>query len=258
MPVKQADISPWGEVKISEDGLRHLDRPEGDDLIDFTNMPLQNPLSKSGLFTNNTQGTGGNVAANTQSSMRVIAAASGGGNIAAGDANGQSAPFDYLDSFAFVPGFSGNQRITAVMYVDPGYSPSGDEGNHELELLLGCSSEAGSRKWMSCTWNRDGARHMALMSGPANGFTLFTPIDNAGAIPLVNGDVWMAELYRATNTVVTYRNGTEISRSQAGAEQALVAQATGDGIGIGSFRRTLAGTSAANRYGFRSIRCEAF
>lgn len=222
--------------------------------LNFTTAAQQNPLSGGGIWTNNTEGTGGNVAMNAQSSMRVIAAASGGVNMAGGDANGQSAPFDYLDSFAFVPGPSSPVlRATAVMYVDPGYSPTGDEGNHELELLLGCSSAAGSRKWISCTWNRDGARHMALMSGPANGFTLFSPIDNAGPVIFVDGDVWSAELYTATNTVITYINGSEISRSQLGAEQALIAQATGYGLGIGSFRRTLAGTSAANRYGFRSV-----
>jgi hypothetical protein len=31
----------------------------------------------------------------------------------------------------------------------------------------------------------------------------------------------------------------------------------GSGMGIGSFRRTLGG-SAANKYGFRSVRCETF
>lgn len=221
--------------------------------IDFTTMSTQDPLSAGGIFTNNTQGTGGNVAAGTQSSMRVIAAASGGINIAAGDANGQSIPFDYLDSFAFLPGFSGNQRITATMYVNAGYFPPTDTDNHELELLLGCSSAAGSRRWISCTWNRDGARIMALMDGPANGFTIFTPTDNAGAIALVDGDVWVAELYRSTNTVITYRNGTQIQSHTDGRISSL-----GSGIGIGSFRRTAAGQSAANRYGFRSIRAESF
>jgi hypothetical protein len=229
--------------------------PGGSYFIDFTTAAAQSPLSAGGVWTNNTQGTGGNVAMNVQSSMRVIAAASGGINMAGGDANGQDAPWDYLDSFAFVPGFSGNQRITAVMYVDAGYTPS---ANHELELLLGCSSAAGSRKWVSCTWNRDGARIMALMNGPANGFTIFSPADG-GAIPpaagaiLADRDVWVAELYRATNTVITYRNGVQIHRLTDGNFAGL-----GSGMGIGSFRRTSAGGSAANKYGFRSVRCETF
>lgn len=188
---------------------------------------------------------------NAQSSMRVIAAASGGGNMAGGDANGQDAPWDYLDSFAFVPGFSGNQRITATMYVDAGYAPT---ANHELELLLGCSSSAGSRRWISCTWDRGGVRIMALMNGPANGYTILAPSDSGpSGLLLANGDVWVAELYRSTNTVITYRNGVQILRLTSGSISGL-----GSGMGIGSFRRTLAGGSAANRYGFRSFRAESF
>lgn len=241
--------------------------PPGAYEIDFTTTPEQNPLSAGGIWTNNTQGTGGNVAMNAQSSMRVIAAASGDINMCGGDANGQDAPWDYLDSFGFVPGFAGNQRITADVYVDPGYTPA---ANHELELLLGCSSAAGSRRWISCTWNRDGARIMALMDGPANGYTILSPND-AGAIPpaagsiLADGDEWVAELYRVGEEepyVITYLNGVVVHNSSVGpsaaANAAAIAQAIGSGMGIGSFRRTNAGGSAANRYGFRRVRCEGF
>jgi len=255
MPVKNAT---GGSARLiaRANGTRYSDDPTGAGTggeYDFTVMALQTPLSAGGVFTNNTQGTGGNVAANTQSSMRVIAAASGGVNIAGGDSLGQSDPYDYHDSFAFVPGFPGNQRITAVVYVDAGYSPPTDTDNHELELLLGCSSASGSRRWISNTWNRDGARIMALMDGPANGFTIFSPTDSAGAVALVDEDVWVAELYRSTNTVITKRNGVQIQSHTNGLISSL-----GDGIGIGSFRRTAAGQSAANRYGFRSIRVESF
>jgi hypothetical protein len=230
------------------------------EFYDFTVMSTQDPLSVGGTWTNNTQGTGGNVAMNAQSSMRVIAAASGGINIAAGDATGQSSPpasADYMDSFAFKPGFSGNLRVTATIYVNAGYSPPTDTDNHELELLLGCSSSAGARTWMSCTWNRDGARIMALMNGAPNGFTIFTPEDFGSATPLVDGDVWSAEINRTTNRVTTYLNGAMNLRSQTG-EASLVAVASGNGLGIGSFRRTAAGQSAANRYGFRNVRYEVF
>jgi hypothetical protein len=221
--------------------------------IDFTTASQQNPLSDGGVFTNNTEGTGGNVAMNAQSSMRVIAQAGGVANMAAGDATGQSDPFDYLDSFAFVPGFGGNQRITATMYVDGSYTPEG----HELELLLGCSSASGSRRWISCTWDRGGVRIMALMNGPANGYTILSPTDaGAGGLLLANNDVWVAELYRSTNTVITYRNGVQI---QSLTDATNIA-ALGSGMGIGCFRRTTgasAGT-AANRYGFKSFRAETF
>lgn len=223
--------------------------------LNFTTMSVENPLSAGGNWTNNTQGTGGNTAMNAQSSMRVIAAASGGINVAGGDSNGQSPPFDFLDSFAFLPGYSGNQRISATIYVDSGYNPT---DNHELELLLGCFSSSGSRTWISCTWDRAGNRLMARMTGPANGFTLMNPTDS-GALtgPLSDGDVWKAELYRSSNLIITYKNNVEILRSIAG-ESALVASASGSGVGIGSYRRTDTPDSAANRYGFRSVVIESF
>jgi hypothetical protein len=231
------------------------------DLFDFTVMSPQDPLSAGGVLTNNTQGTGGNVAMNAQSSMRVIAAASGGGNIAAGDSLGQSDPFDYLDSFAFAPGHSGNIRVTAVMYADSGYTPPG----HELELLLGCSSAAGTRTWISCTWDRGGVRIMALMNGGPSGYTILSPNDaGAGGLLLATGDVWVAELYRTSNIVITKRNGAEILNSSIGgsaaANAAAIAVATGNGGGIGCFRRTLAPSdgTAANRYGFQSMQVETF
>lgn len=241
--------------------LTHRTTPAAGGTVDFTVMSTQDPLSAGGVFTNNTQGTGGNVAAGTQSSMRVIAADSGGINIAAGDATGQSAPNDYKDSFAFVPGFSGNQRITAVMSVAASYEIEG----HELELLLGCSSASGSRRWISCTWDRGGVRIMALMDGPADGYSILSPDDaGAGGLLLADGDVWVAELHRSSNRVVTKRNGSTILDSAVGgsasANASAIAQATGSGIGIGCFRRTTGASSgtAANKYGFKSIVCETF
>lgn len=225
----------------------------------FTTLPQQAPLSNGGIWTNDTQGTGGNVAMNAQSSMQILAAASGGLNMAGGDDTGQDVPpasSDYRDSFAFVPNVGlANLRITAVMYVLAGYAPA---ANHEIELLLGCSSTAGNRTWISCTWDRSGIRAMALMNGPANGYTILSPVDSGvPAQNLADGDEWVAELNRTTNVVVTYLNEVEYLRSQAG-DAASIAVATGSGLGIGSFRRTIAGGSAANAYGFRSIKVEAY
>lgn len=237
---------------------------EGGNLTDFSALTAQNPLSGGGVWTNNTQGTGGNVAMNAQSSMQVLVSADGGFNIAGGDDLGQDdppAPGPYMDSFAFLPGVgAGNLRITATMYVQASYAPV---ANHEIELLLGCSSTAGNRTWISCTWDRSGIRAMALMNGPANGYTILSPNDaGPGGQNLVDGDVWMAELYRASAIVVTYRNGVEYLNSSVGgsaaANAAAISVATGTGLGIGSFRRTIGGGSAANAYGYRSVRCEAF
>lgn len=236
--------------------------------FDFTTMSLQDPLSAGGVFTNNTQATGENTVYNEQTSIRIIAAATGGINIAAGDSVGQDAPpapADYLDSFAFLPGFKGNQRITAVVYKDSGYTPT---DNHEIELLLGCSTSSGSggngeHRLVECLWSTGAALDMATFGSGVNGSYPGAPNDwnvsisptNSGAIaraPL-DGDVWVAEYIRSANTVVTRVNGVQVLN----ATNALLAM-SGDGIGIATFRRTANGTSAANRLGFKSIKVESF
>lgn len=237
----------------------------------FVRMALQDPLSDGGVWTNNTQGTGGNAAPNSQSSVRVINAASGGITIAAGDANGQSSPYDYLDSFAFVPGLSGNQRITAVVYVDPGYTPNVDD-THEIELILGCVASAGTgsggtRRWFECLWSRSGSRQMVSLGGgfagsypgAANDFQGLTFSDSGQyAAPLTDGMVWRAELNRAASTVTTFIwNGTGWTQVLQYTGPTYMS-GLGNGVGIATFRRTANGTTAANRYGFRSIKIESF
>ena len=238
--------------------------------VDFTAAALQDPLSMSGAWTNNTQATSSNTVYGEQSSMRVIAAASGGINIATGDATGQTSPpaaVDFMDSFAFWPGFSGNQRITATVYVDPGYLPPTDV--HELELILGCSTSSGSggngeHKWIECGWSRTGDRFMATFGSGINGtypgspndYFILTPTDS-GYLPaykFVDGYVLRADFDRSTSTVTTYLNGNLVFTMVDPTHFAGM----GDGVGIAMFRRTAGGETAANRYGVRDVTIESF
>jgi hypothetical protein len=238
-------------------------------VFDFTTMALQDPLSAGGVMTNNTQATGSNTVYGAQSSMRIIAAASGGINIATGDATGQTAPpaaADYLDSFAFLPGYSGNQRITGTVYVDAGYLPATD--THELEVILGCATASGgnpTHKWIECLWDRLGSRAMAVFgtgqpgasyAGAPNDFLILSPTDSAylPAYKFVDGDVWRADFNRSTFTVTTYLNGNLVLTMTDSTNFAGL----GDGIGIGMFRRTANSETAANRYGFKNVTITSF
>ncbi len=239
--------------------------------FDFTVMSTQDPLSVGGTWTNNSQATGSNTLYSDQSSMRVIAAASGGINIATGDATGQSVPpaaSDYMDSFAFLPGFSGNQRITATMYVDTGYATADD--SHEIGLLLGCitsSSGGGIHRWIQFNWSQKtgGGRFMASFGtgelgdypGAYNDYDILSPTD-PGALNtvLADGDTLMAEYIRSTGEFTTYRNDTLIQTITD--PTYFNALSLGDGVGITMFRRTSNGQSVSNRLGFKSVVIESF
>jgi hypothetical protein len=271
---KDAVAKSW-TIKPRNDGKRWSAFQAGEPAasfpltVDFTTASVEDPLSLGGTWTNNTQGTGSNTPMNKQSSMRIIAAASGGINIAAGDATGQSVPpaaADYMDSFAFVPGLSGNQRITATVYVDTGYSPAVD--GHELELILGCVTATnggnGTHKWIECGWSAvSGAgRFMAVFGtglgdypGAPNDFFVLSPTDS-GALnrTLQNNDVWKAEYNRSSSTITTFLNGTQIQTVTDVTRFAGL----GDGAGIACFRRTTNGQTAANKFGFKDVLIESF
>lgn len=240
--------------------------------LDFTTLSTQDPLSAGGTWTNNTQATGSNTVYGLQSSMRVIAAASGGINIATGDATGQSsppAPADYLDSFAFLPGFPGNQRIVATIYVDSGYAPPSGVDSHEIGLLCGCvtsSSGGGIHRWVQFNWSHDSAsRFMASMgtgirgtyAGAPNDYDIMSPTDSGALIRILqNNDVMRLDFTRSTSTLTAYLNGTQI---QTITDPSYFSSLNlGDGIGITMFRRTANGQTAANRLGFKNVTITSF
>jgi hypothetical protein len=235
--------------------------------VDFTAMSTQDPLSVGGTWTNNSQATGSNTVYGNQTSMRIIAAASGGINIATGDATGQSDPNDYKDSFAFLPGYNGNQRITATIYVDSGYAPTTD--SHEIGLLCGCitsSSGGGIHRWIQFNWSHNAAnRFMATFGSGVNGdyagayndYAILSPTDS-GALnrSLQNNDVMRLDYNRSTGTLTSYLNSTQIQTITD--LSGFGALNLGDGVGITMFRRTAGGQTAANRLGFKDVLIEAF
>lgn len=238
--------------------------------VDFTTTSPEDPLSIGGTWTNNTQATGSNTVYGDQSSMRIIAAASGGINIATGDATGQTTPpaaTDYMDSFAFLPGYSGNQRIVATIYVDSGYAPTTD--SHEIGLLCGCvtsSSGGGIHRWIQFNWSHNAAnRFMATFGtgengdypGSYNDYKILSP-DDSGSLSrsLQNNDVMRLDYNRSAGTLTSYLNGTQIMTitDLAG----FNALSLGDGVGLTMFRRTDGGQTAANRLGFKDVAITSF
>ncbi len=213
---------------------------------DFTTAAIEDPLSMSGVWSNNTQGVGGNGPPGNLASMRVALARDGVTRIA----QHALAPVDnaYNDSFAFVPNIgSGNLRATGVIYRDPTYQPT---TNHEIEIILGCRSAVGTHRWIECLWSAAGAVDIASLDGGPGSYTI---IGNAVVAigPPQDGDVWVAELLRSTNTARWYVNDTLVCT----ATNAVITN-LGTGAGIAGFMRL--GDTHPGGLGFRSFRCEAF
>ncbi len=189
------------------------------------------------MWSNNTQGVGGNVAPLNLTSMRVARASDGLTTIAMATHGG----INYDDSFAFVPGFGANQWCEAVLYKEAGYNPNAAGSNHELEIVLGCRTAAGTHRWNEFLLNAGGGVDIiSLDGGPGS----FTSIGVHAGITLVPQD---GDLFRATksgDTLRLYLNGTLLCHYTG----ALVAD--GSGIGIAGFIRSGA---THDKFGFRSV-----
>jgi hypothetical protein len=209
--------------------------------LDFAAASIENPLSAGGIWTNNSQGTGGNVAPGNMTSMQVGLASDGMTRIAFDSHGG----INYDDSFAFVPGFAGDQYIEAVIYKEAGYNPNASGSNHELELILGCSSAAGSRIWNEFLFNAGGGVDIVYLNGGPSDFQSIANVGGvSGHIP-VDGDVVRAT--RVGNVLTLYINGAVWTRYN-GANPAVVAK--GSGIGIAAFIRPGA---THNKFGFKRV-----
>ncbi len=209
--------------------------PDGSVVFDFATAPLENPLSGGGVWTNNEQGTGGNAPPGNLTSLRVGLASDGVTHIVMATHDGGG----YDDSFAFVPGFSGNQFAEAVLYKAPGYDANAAGSNHEVELLLGCSSANGVRTWNEFLVNSGGG------TGGPSGFQSIANVGGAfGLIPM-DGDVIRAT--RVGNVLSLYLNGTLWTRYD-GSNPNVVAR--GSGIGLAAFVRPGA---ANDKFGFRRV-----
>lgn len=171
--------------------------------------------------------------------MRVALAADGNTRIAMGSPSPQGG---YEDAFAFKPGVGGNMRLTAVIYRAAGYAPS---ANHEIELLLGCRTSSGNRRWIECLLNADGYADILTLDGGPSGFQSIGYRTNQISAPRDN-DIMVAELIG--NTVSWYLNGVLACSYSGSATSGL-----GDGAGIAVFYRSGANVRA---FGFRSLKIE--
>lgn len=209
--------------------------------IDFATVQDEDALSAGGVWSNNAQGVGGNGAPGNMTSMRVGLASDGRTRIAMATHTG----IYYDDSFAFVPGFDGDQFIEAVVYKEPGYNPNAAGSNHEIELLLGCSSSPGRHAWNECLFNAGGGVNIVHIDGGPSDFHPVGNVEGRNYFNARHGDVIRGD--RIGNVVSLYLNGILMIRYD-GTNPKHVAR--GNGIGIGGFVRPGA---VHNKYGFISV-----
>lgn len=234
----------------------YADIEEGPHFVDFTVRSAEDPLSIGGTWTNNTQATGDNAAMETQTSMRVALSADATTMIAQGVA---AATVDYEDSIAWLPGYPGNQRVTATIYRESGYTTT---NSHEIQLYLGAICyEADNKRSVELLIGTQGEVYIVLHDGAPNTFEVLA---NSGGETNVNGDLLVGELNRAAKTIVFKLNGDTIlsidwnttSGPITSGVQAKL-NALGDGAGLAALRRTGGGT-VAGKYGFRNVLIESF
>jgi hypothetical protein len=236
--------------------------------IDFTTAAAQDPLSDGGIWTNNSQGTGGNSACVDKANMRVALAKDGMTRIA----QHAFAPVSgYNDSFAFVPGISaaGNIRVTVTIYRHPNYMPETPPDNHELEIILGCKVPgANNSTWIECLLNNNGggSSDVILLDGVNSNFQFIGQV--LGNIPApYDGMMWRAELDRSTDphrvrwgwsddSGATWNLGCDT----LGRPNAHLITNLGDGAGIASYRTSFGGSppSESGGMGFRDFRAESY
>lgn len=207
--------------------------------MDFAAAAIENPLSGGGVWTNNTQGTGGNVPPLNMTSMCVALASDGVSRIAIATHAG----INYDDSFAFVPGFGANQWCEGVIYKAPGYNPYAAGGSHEVEIILGCRTATGYHRWNEFLLNAAGGVDIINLDGGPGSYAHLGVSTGAMLGKSVNdGDIFRAT--KVGNTLNMYINGVLVSTYTG----PMVAD--GSGIGIAGFIRPGA---THNKFGFRRI-----
>lgn len=217
--------------------------------VSFDATP-EDPLSLGGLFSNNTQGVGGNVAPTTGTSVRIATRTGGGGVIAMGSI---AAQVNYEDSFAFVPNCpGGNVQVLARVFVAGGYVPT---DNHELEIILGCKTSASYHRWIECLWSIGGNQQTINQDGDFNGAAFVDIGNSVGDVGVPqDGDYFIAELYRSANRVRWGRiRGGVTSWAQDVTSATYIDGTLGNGMGIAVFRRSIAPDSVAASLGFTDL-----
>ncbi len=231
--------------------------------VDFTALSAQDPLSASGLFSNNTQGVGGNVAPTTGTSMRLAAMTGTSTVICCGSV---AAQVDFEDSFAFVPisnlAAGSNVRVRAEVAVASGYNPS---DNHELEIIIGCKTSASYHRWIECLWSKGGAHDCLSLDGDFINGT-FTSLTNDGGGEFSGGhadhDIFIAEYYPSAGRVRWGRIRTGVNSGNPlwsfDVTDPLINGTLGNGFGLAAFRRFIAPDSVSASLGFYNLLIQAF
>jgi hypothetical protein len=207
--------------------------------LNFATAAIENPLSAGGVWSNNSQGTGGNVAPTNMTSMCVALASDGGTRIAMPTHPG----INYDDSFAFVPGFGAGQWCEAVIYKEAGYNPNAVGANHEVEIILGCRTSTGYHRWNEFLLSSGGGVDIINLDGGPGAYSHLGVATGAmlGRVP-VDGDVLRAT--KSGSTLNFYINGVLVCYYNG------PMCADGSGIGIAGFIRPGA---THNKFGFRRI-----
>lgn len=211
--------------------------------LNFNTASVENPLSLGGVWSNNTQGVGGNVAPTTFTNLQVAAAFSGGINIACATTVND---LSYDDGFAFVPNVSnGNMEVIATIYIAAGYNPNAAGGNHEIELLLCCKTTGvDNHEWIEFLVDSGGNNNIVRQFGAKGNFTALG--GTITAIVPTDGMIFRAT--RVGDTYTSYLNGTAI------ASVTSVQTNLGNGAGLATFwRSTGTGSPANNKFGFKDV-----
>jgi hypothetical protein len=111
----------------------------------------------------------------------------------------------YDDSYAFLSGFAADQTAWGVVQ-----RTAGQAGNHEAEILLRWSDDAGNARGYEVLLPYDGQYppHIVRWNGPFGNFTILKRGDVS--VLAKTGDVWKAAV--KGNLIVGYLNGTEVIR----------------------------------------------
>lgn len=263
MPVKNAT---GGSARLiaRANGTRYSDDPTGeggDYYVNFADVPAdEDPITLGGTWTNNEEGTGGNAAMLTNTSMQIRQATGTGNPRICCD--GGAPHINYEDSIAWRPGFPGNQRVEVTVYLAPGYTPS---GNHELEIFVGafCRGED-DKVAIQATAEIGGGWALALHDGkttaysdPGGGWIVIYSAFVAGGT-VADGDTLVVELDRENKTCKMWQNGSlrlstqwATTHDEIDARAQATLNALGDGAGLGSIRRSGATEGAFGARDFR-------
>ncbi|HRI19126.1 MAG TPA: hypothetical protein PL196_11435, partial [Burkholderiaceae bacterium] len=199
----------------------------------------------------------GNAAMGTQTDMQIRLADGGAGPRICCEGGGPHADGTYPDSFGFVPGYTGPQRVVASVYRKSGYAPV--TAAHEMQLWCGATVFGNDNKRaIEILLTLSGYMTIVWHDGPSNGYHVISSSELA-AFAFDDGDTATFELNRTAKTLKAWHNSTLCCSTQWATthdEIDSTAQAIlnnlGSGGGLGGLRRS--GDAVEGNWGFRNFR----